>query len=117
MGLVVAMLGLSCSKANGILVPQPGMKPTSPAFQGEFFTSGSPRNSHGLFKGIFLLFLISNFIALSSVNMVYMTESLYLLRPDLGPSTYLFFVNVLCMFKKNVCFPIQGYRIFVCSLD
>ena len=55
-GLAVAMLGLSCSKANGILVPQLGMKPTSPAFQGEFFTSGSPRNSHGLFKGIFLFF-------------------------------------------------------------
>ena len=35
-GSVAAMLELSCSKACGILVPQPGMKPTSPALQGEF---------------------------------------------------------------------------------
>ena len=37
---VVAALGLSCSTALGILVPQPGMEPTSPALQGGFLIIG-----------------------------------------------------------------------------
>ena len=39
--LVVA-LGFSCSKACGILVPQPGIKLASPALQGGFLTTGPP---------------------------------------------------------------------------
>ena len=31
--------------AYGILVPRPGIKPTSPALQGEFLTTGPPRKS------------------------------------------------------------------------
>ena len=37
--------GLSCSVACSILVPQPGIKPTSPELQGRFFTTGLPGKS------------------------------------------------------------------------
>ena len=43
---VVTAQGLSCSAACGILVPQLGIKPTSPALQGGSFTTGPPRKSH-----------------------------------------------------------------------
>ena len=42
------MYGLSCSVACGILVPGPGIEPTSPALEGGFLTTGPP--------GKFLLF-------------------------------------------------------------
>jgi len=41
-GSVVVAHELSCSVARGILVPQPGMKPVSPALQGTFLTTGPP---------------------------------------------------------------------------
>ena len=44
-GSVVAVLGLSCSRTCGILVPQLGFKPTSPALQGRFLTTGPPGKS------------------------------------------------------------------------
>ena len=34
--------GLNCPTACGILVPQPGIEPTSPALQGGFLTTGPP---------------------------------------------------------------------------
>lgn len=34
--------GLSYPKACGILVPQPGIEPTSPAFEGRFLTTRPP---------------------------------------------------------------------------
>ena len=37
---LVAARGLSCPAARGILVPQPGMEPTSPALEGGFLTTG-----------------------------------------------------------------------------
>ena len=40
LGSVVVAWGLSYPEACGILVPQPGIKPTSPALQGEFLTTG-----------------------------------------------------------------------------
>ena len=40
MDLVVTGPGLSCSTACGILVPQLGIKPASPALQGRFLTTG-----------------------------------------------------------------------------
>ena len=40
MGSVVVARGLSCPAACGILAPQPGIKPTSPALQGGFLTTG-----------------------------------------------------------------------------
>ena len=43
--LVVVMHGLSCSVACGILVPQPEIKPSSPALKGKFLTPGPPRKS------------------------------------------------------------------------
>ena len=39
-GSVVAVNGLSYSKACGILVPPPGIKPMSPALEGGFLTTG-----------------------------------------------------------------------------
>ena len=34
--------GLNCPTACGILVPQPGIEPTSPTLQGGFLTTGPP---------------------------------------------------------------------------
>ena len=45
-GSVVAASGPSCPAACGILVPQPGMQPASPALQDGFFTTGPPGKSH-----------------------------------------------------------------------
>ena len=42
---VVAVRGLSCPEACGILVPQPGIEPASLALQGRFFTTGPPEES------------------------------------------------------------------------
>ena len=42
---VVVARGLSCPAACGILVPWPGIKPTSPALEGRFFTTGPPGKS------------------------------------------------------------------------
>ena len=39
---VVVVYGLSCSTALGILVPRPGIKPTSSALQSGFLTTGPP---------------------------------------------------------------------------
>ena len=44
-GSLTAGHRLSCPEACGILVPQPGIQPTSPALQGRFLTSGPPVNS------------------------------------------------------------------------
>ena len=53
LGSVVAALRLSCPMACGILVPRPGVTPTSPALQGEFLTPGPPGSPH--------ILVISNF--------------------------------------------------------
>ena len=48
---VVVALGLSCPEICGILVPQPGMKPMSPALEGRILTTGPPGKSwHMLLK-------------------------------------------------------------------
>lgn len=44
-GSVAAELGLSCFMACGVLVPPPGIKPATPAFQGRFLTVGPPGKS------------------------------------------------------------------------
>ena len=41
-GSVVVACGLSCPAACGLLVPQPGIKPASPALEGGFLTTGPP---------------------------------------------------------------------------
>ena len=41
-GSVVAVGRLRCSAARGVFVSQPGIKPTSPALQGGFLTTGPP---------------------------------------------------------------------------
>ena len=45
-GSVVVVHGLSCPAACGILVPQPGIEPTSPALEDGFLTTGPPGRSH-----------------------------------------------------------------------
>ena len=50
--LVVSAHGLSCLVACGILVPQLGIKPTAPALQGRFLTTGPlGRSLYCLFEG------------------------------------------------------------------
>ena len=41
-GSLVAVLGLSCPAACGILVPRQGIEPMSPALEGGFLTTGPP---------------------------------------------------------------------------
>ena len=53
MDSVVAALRLSCPMACGILVPRPGITPTSPALQGGFLTPGPPASPH--------ILVVSNF--------------------------------------------------------
>ena len=49
----VTVLWLSCSTACGILVPQPGIEPESPPWQGRFLTSGPQGKSpYGYFKSM-----------------------------------------------------------------
>ena len=45
MGSLVVVHRFSCSMVCGIVVPQPGIKPTSPALQGGFLTTGPQRKS------------------------------------------------------------------------
>ena len=40
MGSVVVVHGFGCPEAGGILVPRPGMEPTSPVLDGGFLTTG-----------------------------------------------------------------------------
>ena len=53
--LVVAR-GFSCSKACGILVPQPGMEPASLGLHGGSLTTGPPGKSHNPY--IFVGFIV-----------------------------------------------------------
>ena len=68
--IVVCMLmqGLSCPMACGILLPQPGIEPMSPATEGRFPTSGLPGKSPwSLLKNyFFLLFWIRSIAFLST---------------------------------------------------
>ena len=50
--LLVAARGLSCPVACGILVPWPGIEPTSPALEGRFLTTGPPGKSHNCYFNI-----------------------------------------------------------------
>ena len=45
----VFIVVLNCSMPCGILVPQPGMEPMSPAGQGRPLSTGPPGKSHGCF--------------------------------------------------------------------
>ena len=42
------VVGLSCHVACGILVPGPGVEPTSPALEGGFLITGPPRKSFNI---------------------------------------------------------------------
>ena len=45
--LVVVARRLSCPKAYGTFIPQPGIEPISPTLQGRFITTGPPGKYHG----------------------------------------------------------------------
>ena len=47
--LVVAQRLSSCPTASGILIPQRGIEPVSPALEGGLLTTGPPGKSHGPF--------------------------------------------------------------------
>ena len=49
MGSVIVVCGLSCPEACGILVPQPGIEPESPALESEFLSTGPPGKSSDFF--------------------------------------------------------------------
>ena len=67
---VVVARGLSCPTACGILLPQPGIEPVSPALEGRFFTTGPPGKSRevlfncNLLKGVFFFFFERCFFVL-----------------------------------------------------
>ena len=46
---VIVARGLSCATACGILVPQPGIEPMSPALAGGFLTTGPPGKSQDFY--------------------------------------------------------------------
>ena len=54
-GSAAAKRGLSCPMACGILVPQPGIKPTFSAVEGGYLTTGPPGKSLNVYmtKGKF----------------------------------------------------------------
>ena len=55
---LVVVHGLSCSKACGILVPQPGIEPAFPALQGRFLTPRTTRKVPAVFFVIFCFYFI-----------------------------------------------------------
>ena len=46
MGSLVMARGLSCSRACGIKVPQPGIEPAAPALPSGFLATGPPGKTH-----------------------------------------------------------------------
>ena len=56
------MHGLSCPVACGILVPQPGIKPVSPALEGGFLTTGPPGKSLIVFISLRCLHVFGMFV-------------------------------------------------------
>ena len=67
-GSVVVACGLSCPVACGILVPRPGIKPTSPALEGGLLTTGP------LGKSLVYDFMKYLFSALELLNLGYFRE-------------------------------------------
>ena len=57
-GSAVVVCGLRCPMKHGILVPQPGIKPTSSALEGGFLTTGPP----GKTPTEFIKYLLDNML-------------------------------------------------------
>ena len=64
--LFLAVLGLSCPEAYGILVSQPGTESVSPALEGEFLTAEPPGKSP--YPTVLFVFLWVRFSCFSSVS-------------------------------------------------
>ena len=43
---VLAVSGLRCPVACGVLVPRPGIEPVPPALEGRFLTTGPPKSPY-----------------------------------------------------------------------
>ena len=75
-GSVVVAHGLSCATGCGILVPQPGIEPTSPALAGGFLTTGPPGKSQDFyfqevnFINIFLYTFTHSFLSFQNSSPV-----------------------------------------------
>ena len=63
---VLAVFGLSFSKASGILVPRPEIKPKLPSLEGGFLTTGQSGKSLD-----FLFRFVSTYSAPSSINLLF----------------------------------------------
>ena len=57
-GSVVAVHGLSCPAACGILVPQPGIEPASPALQDKFLSTGWPGKSQNILSDTYTTLIL-----------------------------------------------------------
>ena len=69
---------LSCPEACGILVPQPGIEPASPALEGQFLTYGPPGKSQ---KSFYLLTIYLFLYTTHPWLIYFMSRSLYLWTP------------------------------------
>ena len=96
-GSVVVLYRLRCPRACGILVPWPGIKPTSSALQGRLLTTGSPRKSF---------------------NILFLYWSLYyFIRPFIG-CCYKFYFNVyLSFFIRIFVSQFSCFCLYVISLS
>ena len=72
MGSIVVMCRPSCSTACGILVPGPGIEPTSTVLHGRFITTRPPEKSH-----LYIVF-IANQSILKEISPGYSLEGLML---------------------------------------
>ena len=72
-GFLAEVRGLSCPVECGVLVPQPGIKPVSPALESKFLTTGSPG------KPIFVFYIDRNYnieeVSLLHCRLTYMAKS------------------------------------------
>ena len=90
-GSVVAMHGLSCPMACGILVPQPEIEPISPALEGEFLTTGPLGSSED--PGPLISIIIFLIIGLLGFFILCGLSSLYTL--NINPLSDILFANIL----------------------
>ena len=89
LSLVVAR-GLSCPVTCGILVPPPGIEPSSPALEGGFFTTGPPGKS--LNSHFFVEVLWGRGLLKTNTNEL-----------PKAPTAVLFFTHVFWSREKSLC--------------
>ena len=93
---LVAAHWLSCPVAFGILVPQPGIEPTSPALEGRFFTTGSPG------KSWMRVYILANTLHFPSFLILIAYGGLHVPDDELNVLSY-----VYCHWMSSLKFPFQ----------